>query len=60
MYCGRSCDRVTARHPAAVTVDRIGREYQNAHSSRAASPGPANGATARTSGSHPPNRIHER
>ncbi|MEV7279336.1 nitronate monooxygenase [Streptomyces sp. NPDC093111] len=30
MYCGRSCARVTAAHPAGVTVARIRREYETA------------------------------
>ncbi|MEU0742263.1 nitronate monooxygenase [Streptomyces sp. NPDC006134] len=30
MYCGRSCTRVTAAHPAAATVARIRREYEEA------------------------------
>ncbi|WP_424215882.1 NAD(P)H-dependent flavin oxidoreductase (plasmid) [Streptomyces sp. BI20] len=30
MYCGRSCARVTAPHPAAATVARIHREYDEA------------------------------
>ncbi|MFD5408909.1 NAD(P)H-dependent flavin oxidoreductase [Streptomyces nojiriensis] len=28
MYCGRSCSRVTALHPAAVTVARVRLEYE--------------------------------
>ncbi|GLX41081.1 hypothetical protein Sros01_71540 [Streptomyces roseochromogenus] len=31
MYCGRSCTRVTAPHPAAVTVARVRLEYERAH-----------------------------
>lgn len=60
MYCGRSCTRVTARHPAAVTVARLSREYERARRSRAASPGPENATSARTSGSHKPDRTQER
>ncbi|GGS35409.1 NAD(P)H-dependent flavin oxidoreductase [Streptomyces nojiriensis] len=30
MYCGRSCTRVTALHPAAVTVARVRLEYESA------------------------------
>ncbi|MEU3691863.1 nitronate monooxygenase [Streptomyces narbonensis] len=37
MYCGRSCARVTAPHPAAVTVARIRQEYEDARAARAAS-----------------------
>ncbi|MFE6222585.1 NAD(P)H-dependent flavin oxidoreductase [Streptomyces sp. NPDC057854] len=35
MYCGRSCARVTASHPAAVTVARIRQEYARARAPRA-------------------------
>ncbi|MFF2576504.1 NAD(P)H-dependent flavin oxidoreductase [Streptomyces goshikiensis] len=34
MYCGRSCTRVTARQPAAVTVARISQEYDKAREER--------------------------
>ncbi|MER7515935.1 nitronate monooxygenase [Streptomyces sp. NPDC126499] len=51
MYCGRSCTRVTAAHPAAAIVARIRQEYEDARVLRA--------------GSHPgtppaPHRIQER
>ncbi|MGP3750166.1 NAD(P)H-dependent flavin oxidoreductase [Streptomyces sp. IBSNAI001] len=47
MYCGRSCTRVTDRHPAAVTVARMSQEYESAHRPRATSPGPSTNTTAR-------------
>ncbi|MET8750844.1 nitronate monooxygenase [Streptomyces sp. NPDC004667] len=58
MYCGRSCARVTTRHPAAATVARLRREYE---SERRAAQGTAGAATAgRTSGCEEPHRIQER
>lgn len=59
MYCGRSCARVTTRHPAAVTVARLSREYERARRLRVTSPGPAKATTARTSGPPESNRIEE-
>lgn len=40
MYCGRSCTRVTGRHPAAVTVARLSQEYESARGLRTTSPAP--------------------
>ncbi|WP_327167375.1 nitronate monooxygenase [Streptomyces subrutilus] len=50
MYCGRSCTRVTDRQPAAVTVARLRREYEDARRPPTA---------ARTSGSRRTARIEE-
>ncbi|MER7467824.1 nitronate monooxygenase [Streptomyces sp. NPDC097981] len=60
MYCGRSCTRVTDRHPAAVTVARVRREYESARRPRAASPAPANVTAARTSKPQELHRTEER
>ncbi|MEU6663071.1 nitronate monooxygenase [Streptomyces sp. NPDC046821] len=51
MYCGRSCTRVTAPHPAAVTVARIRQEYESARALHTAS---------HTRKSPVPHRIQER
>ncbi|MFE2373708.1 NAD(P)H-dependent flavin oxidoreductase [Streptomyces sp. NPDC059398] len=60
MYCGRSCTRVTARHPAAVTVARIGQEYESARGPQPVSPRPTSATTVRTSGSRRPDLTQER
>ncbi|MET7757973.1 nitronate monooxygenase [Streptomyces sp. NPDC005389] len=38
MYCGRSCTRVTAPHPAAAIIVRIRQEYEDARVLRHGSP----------------------
>ncbi|MEV0410661.1 nitronate monooxygenase [Streptomyces sp. NPDC050448] len=58
MYCGRSCTRVTARHPAAVTVARVRRQYESARRTGEGSPDTP-GAT-RTNRTEEPHRIQER
>ncbi|MFF3837373.1 NAD(P)H-dependent flavin oxidoreductase [Streptomyces sp. NPDC001930] len=59
MYCGRSCTRVTARQPVAVTVARLSQEYEKARGHRITSPGPALGTAAHRSGSRKPPRTQE-
>ncbi|MFD9572451.1 NAD(P)H-dependent flavin oxidoreductase [Streptomyces sp. NPDC059982] len=51
MYCGRSCSRVTAPRPAALTIARIRREYENARAPR---------ADSHTSTFPAPHRIQEK
>ncbi|WP_385625746.1 nitronate monooxygenase (plasmid) [Streptomyces sp. P8-A8] len=58
MYCGRSCTRVTAPHPASAVVARIRREYE---AERQTAKGAPNATTAaHTSRSEEPHRIQER
>ncbi|MFK0256271.1 NAD(P)H-dependent flavin oxidoreductase [Streptomyces sp. NPDC090445] len=57
LYCGRSCTRVTALHPAAATVARVRREYESA---RRTGPSPPDATTARTSRTEGLHGIQER
>lgn len=58
MYCGRSCTRVTALHPAAATVARVRQEYESVRQTGAGPPNATRGV--RTSTTEELHRIQER
>ncbi|WP_405676576.1 nitronate monooxygenase [Streptomyces sp. NBC_00868] len=57
MYCGRSCTRVTALHPAAATVARVRQEYESALRTGGGPRMPSGSRTSKTEELH---RIQKR